>query len=93
MILSLPTTAAVLVNLSAKYDQIERDLIDDFKIAHHGGEKKKMKRIAAVLSHFKVNILIAFLSLLFCLIHVQFDTHVANFVLTCRGTISALMRS
>ena len=40
--------------ISAKYDQIERDLIEDFKIAHHDGKKKEMKKTAAVLSHFKV---------------------------------------
>ena len=44
----------VKLYILAKYDQIERDLIEDFKIAHHEREKKKMKKIASVLSHFKV---------------------------------------
>ena len=40
----------------AKYDQIERDLIEDFVRAHQKREsdKKEMKKIASVLSHFKV---------------------------------------
>lgn len=39
---------------SDKYDQIENELIEEFRIAHREGDKRKMKRCASVLSNFKV---------------------------------------
>ncbi|XP_064622369.1 exocyst complex component 5-like [Lineus longissimus] len=39
--------------ISDKYDEIESNLIDDFLQAHHNGDKRTMKRVAATLSHFK----------------------------------------
>lgn len=40
-------------SISAKYDQIERNLIEEFRQAQYEGDKKKMRRITNVLSHFK----------------------------------------
>ncbi|XP_052273620.1 exocyst complex component 5-like isoform X2 [Dreissena polymorpha] len=39
--------------IADKYDQIENELIEEFRIAHHSGDKRKMKRCASVLSNFK----------------------------------------
>ncbi|KAI0217580.1 Exocyst complex component 5 [Lamellibrachia satsuma] len=39
--------------ISAKYEEIETCLIDEFREAFHKGDRRKMKRTAAVLSHFK----------------------------------------
>jgi len=39
---------------SDKYDQIENELIEEFRIAHREGDRRKMKRCASVLSNFKV---------------------------------------
>ena len=39
---------------SAKYDEVESCLIDEFREAFRNGDKRKMKRTAAVISHFKV---------------------------------------
>ncbi|KAJ8308969.1 hypothetical protein KUTeg_013843 [Tegillarca granosa] len=36
-----------------KYNHIENELIEEFKIAHHEGDKRKMKKVALVLSNFK----------------------------------------
>ena len=41
------------VLLSAKYDEIETQLVDDFKASFRSGDKKRMKRTATLLSHFK----------------------------------------
>ena len=40
---------------AAKYEEIETCLIDEFREAFHKGDRRKMKRTAAVLSHFKVS--------------------------------------
>ena len=37
-----------------KYNHIENELIKEFTIAHTEGDQKKMKRVAMVLSNFKV---------------------------------------
>ena len=37
-----------------KYNNIESELIKEFTKAHTEGDKKKMKRVAMVLSNFKV---------------------------------------
>lgn len=39
--------------IADKYDQIENELITEFRLAHHEGDRKKMKRCATVLSNFK----------------------------------------
>ena len=44
----------IIFSSSDKYDQIENELIAEFRIAHHEGDKKKMRRCASVLSNFKV---------------------------------------
>lgn len=36
-----------------KYDQIERELIEEFVIAQRNDDKQRMKEIARILSHFK----------------------------------------
>ena len=40
--------------IADKYDEIENELIEEFRIAHHEGDRRKMKRCASVLSNFKV---------------------------------------
>lgn len=37
-----------------KYNYVESELITEFKNAHSDGDKRKMKKVAAVLSNFKV---------------------------------------
>ncbi len=39
--------------IAQKYDQIERELIEEFVRAHKSDDKSKMKEIASILSHFK----------------------------------------
>ncbi|KAL5008482.1 hypothetical protein ScPMuIL_014063 [Solemya velum] len=39
--------------IAEKYDHIERELIEEFRQAHKAGDKRKMKRVAMVLSNFK----------------------------------------
>ncbi|KAK3600903.1 hypothetical protein CHS0354_013280 [Potamilus streckersoni] len=39
--------------IADKYDQIENELIEEFKIAHSENDQKKMRRCASVLSNFK----------------------------------------
>jgi len=36
-----------------KYEAIQKDLIDEFRNAHHNGDKRNMKRLAAILAQFK----------------------------------------
>ncbi|KAK3093226.1 hypothetical protein FSP39_012945, partial [Pinctada imbricata] len=36
-----------------KYNYVESELIEEFRMAHHEGDKRKMKRVASVLSNFK----------------------------------------
>ncbi len=58
--------------ISAKYDQVEKDLIVEFRSAHQMGDKRRMKRFASVLSQFKVNS--PYFTLLKCEINVHFLT-------------------
>ncbi|KAL4237391.1 Exocyst complex component 5 [Mactra antiquata] len=54
--LELPSTEKFVKarrKIADKYDAIENELIEEFRIAHHAGDKRKMKRCAAVLSNFK----------------------------------------
>lgn len=39
--------------IAAKYDEIERSLIEEFVKAHRSDDKGRMKEIATILSHFK----------------------------------------
>ncbi|XP_041351555.1 exocyst complex component 5-like isoform X2 [Gigantopelta aegis] len=39
--------------IAEKYDSVERELIEEFKIAHNAGDRRKMKKIASVLQNFK----------------------------------------
>lgn len=39
--------------IAEKYDHVEEELIGEFRLAHQGTDKRKMKRIAAVLQNFK----------------------------------------
>lgn len=39
--------------ISAKYDEIERSLIEEFARAHSGEDAVRMKELASMLSHFK----------------------------------------
>lgn len=39
--------------ISAKYDEIERSLIEEFARAHSGEDAARMKELASMLSHFK----------------------------------------
>ncbi|XP_046434817.1 exocyst complex component 5 [Neodiprion fabricii] len=39
--------------ISAKYDEIERSLIEEFARAHSGEDATRMKELASILSHFK----------------------------------------
>ena len=41
--------------IEAKYNDIERSLLDDFRRAYTDGDKKKMKRLASILANFKVS--------------------------------------
>lgn len=53
IVVNWPKTYVNLV--SVKYEHIEKELIEEFRIAHQAGERKQMKRVASVLSHFKVS--------------------------------------
>ncbi|KAK7502742.1 hypothetical protein BaRGS_00005992 [Batillaria attramentaria] len=39
--------------IAEKYDHVEQELIEEFRLAHQETDKRKMKRIAAVLQNFK----------------------------------------
>ena len=41
--------------IAEKYDHVEQELIEEFRLAHQQTDKRKMKRIAAVLQNFKVS--------------------------------------
>lgn len=41
--------------VSRKYDEIEKSLINDFISKYRMDNKAKMKQIAEIMSHFKVN--------------------------------------
>ena len=40
--------------IAEKYDHVERELIEEFRLAHQQFDKRKMKRVASVLQNFKV---------------------------------------
>lgn len=40
--------------IAKKYDEIERELIDEFVKAHQSDDRAKMKEVAGILSNFKV---------------------------------------
>ena len=40
--------------IEAKYNDIERTLLDDFRHAFIEGDKRKMKRLMGILSNFRV---------------------------------------
>lgn len=42
------------VSFTDRYNYVESELITEFKNAHSDGDKRKMKKVAAVLSNFKV---------------------------------------
>jgi len=44
----------VIVLLTDKYVEIEKQLIDDFRRAYYDGDLQRMKNITAILSNFKV---------------------------------------
>lgn len=54
----------VCLNISDKYDAIENELIEEFRIAQHADEKRKMKKCASVLANFKVKLFNVFLYLI-----------------------------
>lgn len=39
--------------IAEKYNHVEKELIEEFRTAHHDGDVKKMKKVASVLSNFK----------------------------------------
>jgi len=45
---------SVIVLLSDKYAEIEKQLIDGFRQAYYDGDLQRMKSITAILSNFKV---------------------------------------
>lgn len=40
--------------IAKKYDEIERELIDEFVKCHQSDNRSKMKEVAGILSNFKV---------------------------------------
>jgi len=56
----------VIVLLTDKYAEIEKQLIDDFRRAYYDGDLQRMKNITAILSNFKV----IFLNTCVILIHI-----------------------
>lgn len=41
--------------IAEEYDHVEQELIEEFRLAHQQTDKRKLKRIAAVLQNFKVS--------------------------------------
>lgn len=62
-----------------KYNYVESELIVEFKNAHFDGDKRKMKKVAAVLSNFKVWWGFSIV-LLWCWKVVFFDWHLYDYV-------------